>query len=166
MQFSGKCRWWLWAWRRKVETNEKGEAKLKYTPKSNLQVKDETGKSISYSFKNNVVFTGQPYQELAVSYIFEYTKEATKMVVGQRFLNGYLALEGRTRVKDDVTGHTHTGIIKIPRLKLMSDLSMRLGENATPVMGTFKAVGYPVGEKGNRKAMEIIFLNDDIDSDI
>ena len=149
-----------------VETDEKGEAKLRYIPKSNLQVKDETGKSIAYSFKNNVVTTGKPYQELSVSYNFEYTEKATKLVVGQRFLNGYLALEGRTRVKDDVTGHTHTGIIKIPRLKLMSDLSMQLGENATPVMGTFKAIGYPVGVKGNKKAMEIIFLDDDIDSDM
>ena len=88
------------------------------------------------------------------------------LIVEKRFLNGFLTFEGRTRVKDDITGQTHTGIIKIPKLKLMSDLSMRLGQDATPVLGTFKAVGYPVGVKGNKKAMEIILLDDDIDSDL
>ena len=48
----------------------------------------------------------------------------------------------------------------------MSDLSIRLGQDAAPVLGTFKAVGYPVGVKGNKKAMEIILLDDDIDSDL
>ena len=87
------------------------------------------------------------------------------MVIGQELVKGYLSLEARTRVKDDITGHTKTGIIKIPQLKLMSDLSMRLGENATPLMGSFKAIGYPVGSRGDTKVMEILFLEDDIDSD-
>jgi hypothetical protein len=42
---------------------------------------------------------------------------------------------------------------------------MRLGENASPLMGTFKAIGYPVGSRGDSKVMEILFLEDDIDSD-
>ena len=87
------------------------------------------------------------------------------MIIGQELVKGYLSLEARTRVKDDITGHTKTGIIKIPQLKLMSDLSMRLGENAPPQMGTFKAIGYPVGSRGDSKVMEILFLEDDIDSD-
>lgn len=149
-----------------LESNGCGKITLKYVPLSNFKIKDACGNAIDYTIENNVVTIEKIYQEVLVSYNFEYKNKATKLVVGQRFLNGYLALEGRTRVKDDVTGHTHTGIIKIPRLKLMSDLSMQLGENATPVMGTFKAIGYPVGVKGNRKAMEIIFLDDDIDSDI
>lgn len=149
-----------------LESDGDGRITLKYIPYSNLQVKTPCGKELNYSVKDNIVMINQIYQSVLVSYVFQYNKKATKLVVGQRFLDGYLALEGRTRVKDDVTGHTHTGIIKIPRLKLMSDLSMQLGENATPVMGTFKAIGYPVGVKGNRKAMEIIFLDDDIDSDM
>ena len=144
------------------ESDENGLIVLKYVP-YNLQVRDLYGKELRYSITNNTIKIDNKFQEVVVSYDFKYANKTTKMVVGQRFLNGYLALEGRTRVKDDITGHTHTGIIKIPKLKLMSDLSMRLGEDATPVMGTFKAVGYPVGVKGNRKIMEIILLEDDID---
>lgn len=149
-----------------LESDGDGRVILKYTPVSNIKVNGPCGKPIEYTIENNIITIPKIYQQVMVSYNFKYTNKATKLIVGQRFLNGYLALEGRTRVKDDVTGHTHTGIIKIPRLKLMSDLSMRLGEDAIPMMGTFKAVGYPVGVKGNRKAMEIIFLEDDIDSDM
>jgi hypothetical protein len=80
--------------------------------------------------------------------------------------NGYLSLEGKTRVKDDITGQVTTGIIKIPKLKLMSDLSMRLGQDAVPVVGRLDAIAVPTGERGHKKVMELIFLNDDIDSDM
>lgn len=48
----------------------------------------------------------------------------------------------------------------------MSELSMRLGRSASPIVGTFSAVGYPEGARGKEKVMELIFLDDDIDSDI
>jgi len=52
------------------------------------------------------------------------------VTVGEKLIKGYLQLEGKTRVKDDITGKTHTAILRIPRLKLVSDLSMRLGREA------------------------------------
>ena len=48
----------------------------------------------------------------------------------------------------------------------MSDLSMRLGADAMPQVGKLDAIALPVGAKGNKKVMEIIFLDDDIDSDM
>ena len=86
--------------------------------------------------------------------------------VGEKLINGYLLLEGKTRVKDDITGKTHTAILRIPRLKLVSDLSMRLGREATPVLASFSAIGLPVGVKGSKKIMELLFLNDDIDAEM
>jgi len=59
-----------------------------------------------------------------------------------------------------------TGIIKIPKLKLMSDLSIKLGIQASPVVGTFKAVGIPVGSGRSSYVSEFCFLEDDIDSDL
>jgi hypothetical protein len=47
--------------------------------------------------------------------------------IGRRAFNGFLELEGKTRVKDDTSGQITTGIIKIPQLKLMSGLSIKLG---------------------------------------
>jgi hypothetical protein len=89
-----------------------------------------------------------------------------KATIGRELISGFISLEGKTRVKDDITGQTKTGIIKIPKLKLMSDLSIRLGKDATPTVGRLSAVAVPDGRKGNKKVMEILFLNDDIDSDM
>lgn len=150
------------------ETQSDGDGKiiLKHIPVDKLRIKDENGVNLDYEIENNIITIQDIFKSVYVSYDFEYTNKMTYLTIGQRFLNGFLALEGRTRVKDDITGQTHTGIIRIPRLKLISDLSIRLGQNATPVQGTFKAIGYPIGVKGNKKAMEIIFLDDDIDSDL
>ncbi|MBQ5473783.1 MAG: hypothetical protein IIT65_03600 [Lachnospiraceae bacterium] len=81
-------------------------------------------------------------------------------------MQGYLELEGKTRVKDDTSGLITTGIIKIPKLKLMSGLSMKLGAQAGPVVGTFEGVGVPVESRHNSYVMEFDFLNNDIDSDM
>jgi hypothetical protein len=58
-------------------------------------------------------------------------------VIGRNLYNGYVALEGRTKTVDDVTGRIRTGIIKIPRMKINSSLTLTLGEKVPPVSGTF-----------------------------
>ena len=105
----------------------------------------------------------QDSKEVIVDYQYKYMNGATDIIVGRNLVDGFMFLEGKTRIKDDVTGRTRTGIIQIPRLKLVSDLSMRLGREANPIVANFRAVGYPVGGKGDKKVMEIFFLNDDID---
>ncbi len=107
-----------------------------------------------------------PYTELLLDYNYEYENGGTVVNIGQRLLKGYLRLEGRTKIKDDVTGQTHTGIIIIPKLKLMSDLSMSLGEKANPVVGRIQGKIIPDGERQDSRVIEMYFLNDDIDSDM
>ena len=104
--------------------------------------------------------------DVIVNYRYNYTNGATVAKIGQPFLRGFLELEAQTRVKDDTTGLVTTGIIKIPKLKLMSGLSIKLGTQANPVVGTFQAVGVPVDERKSSYVMEIAFLNNDIDSDM
>lgn len=106
------------------------------------------------------------YQNVIVHYQYNYIGGVTVAKIGQKFINGFLELEGKTRVKDDTSGLITTGIIKIPKLKLMSGLSMRLGTQANPVVGNFTAVGVPVESRYNSYVMEIGFLNNDIDSDM
>ena len=108
----------------------------------------------------------EPYTDLVVDYTYEYVDGARTMKIGDRLINGFVTLEGKTRVKEDITGITKTGIIKIPKLKIVSELSIKLGAGANPVMGSFKAIGFPTGSKGNSRVMDLILLNDDIDSDM
>ena len=106
------------------------------------------------------------YKDLIVKYRYNYTGGASVAQIGQRFLRTFVELEGKTRIKEDTSGLITTGIIKIPKLKLMSGLSMKLGSQANPVVGNFKAVCVPEGDRHSSYVAEFIFLNNDIDSDM
>ena len=150
------------------ESNEILQFSLKHKPIGKVFARNyETNERVSaFKVDENLFQTEKPFLKMFISYEYEYENKATELVIGKRFFDGFLSLEAKTRVKDDITGQTHTGIIKIPKLKLMSDLSMRLGEMAGPQVGEFYAVGYPVGSKGDKKVLDILFLEDDIDSDM
>ena len=74
-----------------------------------------------------------------------------------------MRLEGKTRLKDDKTGNNVTGLIVIPKMKMVSDLSVRLGEDASPTVANFAAIGYPTGERGRKTVCEMAILDRDID---
>lgn len=151
-----------------VETDENGVATTKHQIAAAPFVYEAvTGAKITeFSFEGNTINTGKNYQTLMVDYCYDYDNGYSVLEIGSSLTNGYLSLEGRTRVKDDITGQITTGIIKIPKLKLLSTLSMRLGRDAVPLVGRIDAVAVPTGERGHKKVMELIFLSDDIDSDM
>lgn len=154
--------------RENLESDEDSQIELKEIPSGNLFVYDaESGQRIGYSIvENNILEINAPYKDVIVDYEYMYQKKADDLIIGQKNLKGYIQLEGRTKIKEDSAGIVRTGIIKIPKLKVVSDLSMRLGREATPVAGSFNAVALPDGERGNTKVMELLFLDDDIDSDM
>lgn len=152
-----------------VETDANGKVILKYTPVKECFVYDKlTGSPVDFTLDitNNEITTGNSYEELIVTYVYNYTNGAKVCRIGSRLLNSFVSLEGRTRIKDDETGKIVTGIIKIPKLKLMSDLSIKLGTQASPVVGMFRGAGIPVGSGRNSYVSEFCFLGDDIDSDL
>ena len=99
-------------------------------------------------------------------YRYNYVNKVYDYKIGRRLINGFVELEGRTRIKDDVNGQVVTGIIKVPKLKLLTELSVKLGEQATPVVGRFDALCMPVGSRGNTYVTDFVMLSDDIDSDL
>ena len=85
--------------------------------------------------------------------------------LGRHFLNGYFQLTMKTRLKDDMTGRTVTGVFFAPQVKLMSDFSIRLGSAASPAINRFAVRAFPTGSKGSEKVMDFILLDEDVDSD-
>lgn len=153
------------------ESNEEGIIKLKHEPYCDLFVYEkDTGKRImNYGFvdgRADQIKIDKPYQDIIVRYYYNYQDGATNIVIGQRLLEGYLYLEAKTRLKDDNTGRIVTALITMPKFKLMSDLSMRLGPQANPVVANFYGKAYPVGGKGNKQVVNYIILNQDIDTDM
>ena len=126
----------------------------------------ETGdKIVDKTCFDNTIKISDKYKTVIVDYCYVYRNGFTQINIGQPLTQGNLTLIGKMRVKDD-TGKVITGIIKIPKLRLMSDLSIRVGSDAIPQVGRLEAVAVPEGARGQTKVMEIIFLNDDIDADI
>ena len=154
--------------REEHESDEKGKVVTKQTPDSQVFVYDkQTGKRImDITEAGRLLYIGQPYKEVIVDYWYNYSNGFSMLQVGQALTNGYLSLTGRMRVKDDTTGKVVTGIINIPKLRLMSDLSIRVGSDAIPQVGRLDAVAIPEGVRGQQKVMDVIFLNDDIDADM
>ena len=120
----------------------------------------------SIDFKNGKIAIDFQYKDVEIDFNYRYYEKVTSCILGRKLIQGYLQLEGKSRVKDDITGKTRTVILRIPRLKLVSDLTMRLGREATPVLANFNAIGLPTGERGNKQIMELLFLSDDIDADM
>ena len=154
----------------KVEELESNEVGNIYTAKEAVDqifvYNKQTGARIHTWKTGNFLKIYEPYTDVIVMYRYDYENNATVAKIGQQFINGFLELEGKTRVKDDTSGLITTGIIRIPKLKLMSGLSIRLGAQANPVVGNFKAIGVPVDQRRNSYVMEFYFLDNDIDSDM
>jgi hypothetical protein len=153
------------------ESSEEGIFELDEIPSSKVFLYDKsTGEGITSFTRDGKIITltttEKSFVEVYVCYEFEYTDKSKTIVIGNRLINGYLSLEAKTRLKDDTTGQVVTGIFKIPKLKLMSDLSMRLGEKASPIVADFRAIGIPVGSRGANYVCEFVTLEKDIDSDL
>ena len=150
-----------------LESNEVGNIYTKHEAVDQIFVYDKnTGQKLFWWKVGDFLKIHENYTDVVVKYRYNYTGGASVAKIGQQFLRGFLELEGKTRVKDDTSGLITTGIIKIPKLKLMSGLSMRLGAQANPLVGNFEAVGVPVESRHNSYVAEFCFLNNDIDSDM
>lgn len=149
-----------------VETKEDGSFELAEEPIKLFLYKRATGERImNYEQHGKVIQAGESFLDVLAQYQYSYESGARCIQVGRRLLQGFVELEARTRVKDDTTGQVVTGLLRIPKLKLMSDLSIQLGTNVSPVVANFMGTGVPVGSRGASYVSEFFILNSDIDSD-
>lgn len=155
--------------REEIETNDQGIITLKHKPSNNwiFIYNKETGEKLTglSRVSDTEIQTPLIYKDVVVDYQYDYSDGAIMSWVGEEIFDGVVTLEARSRIKDDVTGDTHTAIIRIPKLKITSDFNLTLGENAQPVVGKFSGTALPIGLSKQSKALEIYFLEDDIDKD-
>ena len=151
------------------ESNEEGKFTLSAIPerKGLFLYNKKTGEQITdYVVEGKEITINEPYVEVISDYYSKYQDKSYEIKIGTPLTNGFLRLEGRTRLKDDNTGETVTGILTIPRLKLKSGLSMQLGQAASPAVGTFYGEGYPTGKRGHKVVSSLLILSQDIDEDL
>lgn len=102
-----------------------------------------------------------------IDYYYEYEKEALIYSVQKDRFNGLFTLEAKFYSKDENEGHNYTNILYMPKVRIVSNINLQLGERANPTVSTFNIIGLPetVGETRNL-IMEITRLGEAIDGDI
>ena len=157
------------AQRDELETNDEGKITLTHVPIDSwiFVYNKETGEKLTdlSMVDSQTIQTPLIYKEVIVDYEYGYDNGVDVELIGEEIFDGFLTLEGRSRIKDDITGETHTAIIYIPKLKITSDFNLTLGQNAQPMVGQFKGTALSIGGRKTSKALEIYFLDEDIDRD-
>ena len=99
-----------------------------------------------------------------VDYYYEYGDEALIYSISKERFNGLFTLEGKFYSKDENEGLDYTNLIYMPKVRVVSDINLRLGERADPTTSVFNIIGMPENI-GNKKSLilEITRLNSDID---
>ena len=157
------------AQRDELETDSEGKITLTHVPIDSwiFVYNRETGEKLTglTFIDEKTLQTPLVYKDVIVDYEYGYDNGADVELIGEEIFDGFLTLEGRSRIKDDITGETHTAIIYIPKLKITSDFNLTLGQNAQPMVGQFKGTALSIGGRKSSKALEIYFLDEDIDRD-
>ena len=157
------------AQRDELETDSEGKITLTHVPIDSwiFVYNKETGEKLTglSMIDERTLQTSLVYKDVVVDYEYGYDNGIDVSFIGEDIFEGYVTLEGRTRIKDDITGETHTAIIYIPKLKITSDFNLTLGQNAQPMVGKFKGTALSIGGRKTSKALEIYFLDEDIDRD-
>ena len=102
-----------------------------------------------------------------VDYYYEYGKEAISYTLQKERFNGLFSLEGKFYSKDENEGQNYTNILYMPKVRIVSDINLRLGERADPTVSAFDIIGLPetVGDDKDL-IVEIQHLGEDLDADI
>ena len=126
----------------------------------------ETGMPIrEFQLYGNRIFFKKSYREVNVDYTFTYEDKIKELDVGNRLFNGFLRLDAKMSVKDENSGEVTTAILELPKIKLSSNLSMRLGKNyENSTVSDFYFTGYPEDSKKGTVA-KITFLDRELTGD-
>lgn len=129
----------------------------------------ETGKKIKdFTIIQNKIFFTKEYKKVYIDYTFNFEDKIKVIEVGNRLFNGFLNLTGKMSVKDEKSGEVTTAILEMPKIKLSSSLSMRLGKNYDySTVSDFFFIGYPDDRlhRGKQETCRISFLDKELTGD-
>ena len=106
-------------------------------------------------------------KQYIIDYYYEFKDDALIYTIQKERFNGLFTLEGKFYSKDENDGINYTNLIYMPKVRVVSDINLRLGERADPTMSVFNIIGMPehMGSNKNSVILEITRLDRNIDSD-
>jgi len=130
---------------------------------------EDNGKRIEdFKIINNRVYFATSYRNIYVDYTTDYKGSIKTINIGERLFNNYLHLTGKMTSKNERTGEVSTVLIEIPKIKISSSLSIRLGKNyEESVISDFFFTGYPDENTRREKQLvcKISFLDKELTGD-
>lgn len=106
-------------------------------------------------------------KQYMVDYYYEYKDKALVYLIQKERFNGLFTLEGKFYSKDENEGLNYTNLIYMPKVRVVSDINLRLGKRADPTTSVFNIVGMPEKtDESENLIVKIVRLNSDIDADI
>ncbi len=146
-----------------------GVVNLKYAPNNDntlfVYKKDTKERVRDFEVSGTTISGLEDYKDYLINYTFQYEKASKELRIGDRLTNGYIRVVGKTRLKDNDSGHNITGVFNFPKVKLMSELSMRLGKDTKPVVQELSFAAFPANARKKESVCEFLFLEDEIDGD-
>ena len=149
-----------------------GQVKLKYAPAKNTKIfcyvydlENIQQRILPVSIEGRTLTFDKKHigKNLLCDYYFDYKNDTiTYTMARERFSNLY-TLEATFLMKDENDGLLHTGIIRMPKVRVVSNINMRLGERVEPMVSTFNVIALPESQ-GNKESVicEIRYLDEDI----
>jgi len=108
---------------------------------------------------------GDITKQYIIDYYYKYNDAALIYLIQKERFNGLFTLEGKFYSKDENDGLNYTNLIYMPKVRVVSDINLRLGERADPTTSVFNIIGLPeqTGESKNL-IVKITRLDQDIDA--
>lgn len=131
--------------------------------------RDAIQKKVNFSVNKNIltIENGDINKEYLVDYYFRYGDQALVYYIEKERFNGTFSLEAKFYTKDENDGINTTNILFMPKVRVVSDINLRLGERADPTVSVFNVIAMPDKTEDSREMIvKIVRLGEDIDADI
>lgn len=103
-------------------------------------------------------------KQYILDYYFKYGDSSLLYIIDKERLKGTFSLEGKFYTKDENEGQEVTNILTLPKVKLISNISLRLGERVNPTTSVFNMIALPVKTKeSDNLVMKVVRLNEDLE---
>lgn len=151
-----------------LETDGTGTCTLKFTPNPG-QLKIylwEEGEKVSeildYSLAGTTLKIGNVYSNILVEYWFYYENPVEVISIGKKDLNGYFTFIGKFQYANENTSEQKTGIIEIPKIRILSNFQVVLGRNTNPFISNLYFQIVPFGDRHDSKLINLLYLDENI----
>lgn len=111
------------------------------------------------------IYCGDNYadQEIMVNYYYYSKNSGTIYTLSRERKANLYSLEATFYLKDENDGRLHTGILEMPKVYIMSNINLRMGERADPTVGTFRIMAMPEDYDGyDSMVWRMTYLDEDI----